>query len=502
MADNASTIINPATGGYDDWFELYNAETNAIDLSGYYLSDDPENWTQYEIPNGCVIPPKGFLLIWADNNPTTTNLVMPTDVHVNFALSRGGESIGLFGPDGSIVDLVEFGSLATDLSEGRYPDGGANIRFLRQPTPGRTNSLPESVVNSAPTIEPIGQKTVVINQTLRFNVIATDPDLPLQQLSYQIVSGATGATIDPISGEFSWTPTVVGTNVFTVRVTDNGEPPLEDTESFVVIVNLTGNQAPILEAIGNKSVDEGSLLTFTARATDDLGQTLRYSLGAGAPNGASIDALSGVFSWVPTELQGPGVYPVTVIVTDDGTPQMSDSETIQIIVREVNSAPVIVPIGTQYLIVGQQLNLEVVGTDSDVPVQNLRYSLEAGAPTGMTIDSVSGQLSWTATATAVGTNTVSVKVSDDGSPVMSSTRSFQIVVGAKPRLEVTRINSNGEKIKISFDSLPDKRYQLEYTDSLGSNWLTNTVLTGTGGKLSITNSVNSPKQRFYKLTVQ
>jgi hypothetical protein len=426
---------------------------------------------------------------------------MPTDVHVNFALSRGGESIGLYGPDGSIVDLVEFGSLDTDISEGRYPDGGPNIRLLQQATPGRTNSLPVLAANTAPTIEPIEDKTAIINQTLRFNVIATDPDLPLQQLSYQIVSGATGATIDPISGEFSWTPAVIGTNIFTIRVIDNGEPPLESVASFKVIVNLTGNQAPILEVIGNKSVDEGSLLTFTARATDELGQTLRYSLGAGVPNGASINAVSGIFSWTPTELQGPGVYSVTVIVTDDGVPQMSDSETIQIIVREVNSAPVIVPIGTQYLIIGQQLNLEVIGTDSDVPVQTLRYSLEVGAPTGMTIDGASGQLSWTATASTVGTNTVSVKVSDDGSPVMIGTRSFQIVVGAKPRLEVTRINSNGEKIKISFDSLPDKRYQLEYTDNLGSNWLTNTILTGTGGKLSITNSVNSPKQRFYKLSV-
>ena len=499
MAD--TTIINPGTGGYDDWFELYNAETNDVDLSGYYLSDNPTNLTQFEIPNGCVIPPKGFLLIWADNNPTTTNLVMPTDVHVNFALNRGGESIGLFGPDGSVVDLIEFGSQTTDLSEGRYPDGGSTIRFLQQPTPGRTNSLPVIGANLPPVIEPIEDKVAVVNQTLRFNVIATDPDLPLQQLSYEIISGPTGATIDPVSGEFSWTPTTVGTNIFTVRVIDNGEPPLEASASFNVIVNLTGNQAPVLEAIGNKAIDEGSLLTFTARATDDPVQALRFSLGNGAPNGASIDAVSGVFSWTPTELQGPDVYSVTIIVTDNGTPQMNDSETIQIVVSEVNSAPVLLPIGTQNLFVGEQLSLQVVGTDSDVPVQNLRYSLESGAPAGMTIDAVSGQLSWTATEATIGTNLVNIKVSDNGNPVMNDTKSFYVIVIARPRLEISRVGSSGELIRISFDSITNKRYQIEYADTLESNWLTNTVLTGNGGKLNITNSVNSPKQRFFRTRV-
>ncbi len=52
------------------------------------------------------------------------------------------------------------------------------------------------------------------------------------------------------------------------------------------------NLAPVLNAIGNKPVDELTLLTFTATATDaDLpANTLTYSLGAGAPIGASITA--------------------------------------------------------------------------------------------------------------------------------------------------------------------------------------------------------------------
>ncbi|MGC8886636.1 MAG: putative Ig domain-containing protein, partial [Verrucomicrobiia bacterium] len=145
--------------------------------------------------------------------------------------------------------------------------------------------------------------------------------------------------------------------------------------------------------------------------------------------------------------------------------------------------------------------VQLIGTDSDVPVQNLRYSLESGAPAGMSVDAVSGLLSWTATASYIGTNTVTVRVSDDGTPPMSATRSFDIVVGGKPKLEVSRIGANGELLKISFDSLPNKRYQIESTDSIASNWQTNATLIGTGSKLSVTNSMNPQKQKFFRARI-
>ena len=76
---------------------------------------------------------------------------------------------------------------------------------------------------------------------------------------------------------------------------------------------------PVLDPIGAKVVDELTTLVFTATATDpDVpGQVLTFSLGPGAPAGASIDPITGVFFWTPTEAQGPGTYPLKVIVTDD-----------------------------------------------------------------------------------------------------------------------------------------------------------------------------------------
>ena len=52
MADNDSTIQDPDGSGYPDWIELYNAGPSAIDLSGMYLTDDPNNPNKWMIPIG------------------------------------------------------------------------------------------------------------------------------------------------------------------------------------------------------------------------------------------------------------------------------------------------------------------------------------------------------------------------------------------------------------------------------------------------------------------
>src|SRR6185503_4854923 len=101
--------------------------------------------------------------------------------------------------------------------------------------------------------------------------------------------------------------------------------------------------------IGDKTVNEGINLTFTATATDaDAGQTLTFSLGTNAPTGATLDPSTGLFSWTPTEEQGPSVVPITIRVFDTGLPACADSETINVTVNEVgggNNCPELALIG-------------------------------------------------------------------------------------------------------------------------------------------------------------
>src|SRR5205807_2554831 len=102
-------------------------------------------------------------------------------------------------------------------------------------------------VNRAPTLAPIANKTVTETTLLMFTNSATDPD-PGPTLTYSLAPGApTNAAVNTTSGVFSWTPTAaqIGTNNFTVTVTDHGVPPLSDTKSFSVMVE----PRPVIQSV-------------------------------------------------------------------------------------------------------------------------------------------------------------------------------------------------------------------------------------------------------------
>jgi len=295
-----------------------------------------------------------------------------------------------------------------------------------------TISITVNEVNAAPVLAPIGNKTVDEQTLLTFTASATDPDMPANALTYSLEGAPAGASINPMTGVFTWTPTEAqgpGTYDVTVKVTDDGTPNLSDFELIQITVNEV-NVAPELAPIGNKTVDEETLLTFTASATDvDLpANTLTYSLDAGSPTGAAINSSTGVFTWTPTEAQGPGIYSITVRVTDNGSPTLADFETITVDVKEVNAAPELAHIGDQSIDEAQLFTFTATATDSDIPANTLTFSLDAGAPAGASITSA-GVFTWTPTeAQGPGTYPVTVRVKDNGSPVLDDFETFMITV--------------------------------------------------------------------------
>jgi hypothetical protein len=147
MADNKKTVLNPVGGAADDWFELYNYGSNAVNLAGFYLTDQTTNHFKFQIPAGYTVAPGGFLLVWADNASVTSGSAL----HVNFKLSKAGSFLGLFQSNGTLIDAVTFGSQETDISEGRYPDAGSQLYFMSVPTPGSRNTF----VDNRPAIETV-----------------------------------------------------------------------------------------------------------------------------------------------------------------------------------------------------------------------------------------------------------------------------------------------------------------------------------------------------------
>lgn len=136
-------MADPVRG--DDWFELYNAGTQPVDLGGLILTDDPSmgGANKFRVPALSFVGAKGFVRYEADGNPGNGF------DHVNFSLDAGGESIRLVnGTTFAPIASVYFGPQAFGVSEGRLPDGAGTIaRFLGSETPGESNyQLPGNVL--------------------------------------------------------------------------------------------------------------------------------------------------------------------------------------------------------------------------------------------------------------------------------------------------------------------------------------------------------------------
>lgn len=136
MASNSQTISDPQ-GGYDDWIELYNTSAEAIDLSGYYLSNDIKKQRKWRFLMGTKIGGHSYLLIWADKGYYYTKSDSGI-LHTNFALSRFGGEILLLDKDekgNAVLDRVSFGRQREDIPINRSPDGSFTTQHA--PTPGR-----------------------------------------------------------------------------------------------------------------------------------------------------------------------------------------------------------------------------------------------------------------------------------------------------------------------------------------------------------------------------
>lgn len=164
----------------------------------------------------------------------------------------------------------------------RVTDGGS-------PSLSATASFSVGVneVNQAPVLASIGSKTVAEGTLLTFKATATDADLPANILTYGLVGAPAGATIDPTSGVFTWTPgpADAGSKTFTVTVTDSGTPALSHQRS--VTVTVTGRPDLTLSALSTKTTIVG------------LGRTLSASSTVANPGASKAGASAVYFSLSP-----------------------------------------------------------------------------------------------------------------------------------------------------------------------------------------------------------
>ena len=137
MSSNSRSLYDPA-GGYQPWFELYNAGTSNVNLAGYYLTGSLSNLFRFQVPAGYSLTPGGYLLVWTDGQ-TSQNTGGASDLHVPFSL-RQSQLIALLNPAGQVVDAVDLLPQAADVSSGSNPDGDPAVLNLPAPSPRRSNN--------------------------------------------------------------------------------------------------------------------------------------------------------------------------------------------------------------------------------------------------------------------------------------------------------------------------------------------------------------------------
>lgn len=134
MANN-DTTHSDGRDQFDDWIEIYNPGTRAVDLGGLYLSDDSENPAKWRMPAE-RLKAGDHLLVWCDDDQEQGFL------HTTFKLDAKGEEIGLYERDlrsNVVIDRVVFDEQEDDVAFGRSPDGSENLIALPYATPERAN---------------------------------------------------------------------------------------------------------------------------------------------------------------------------------------------------------------------------------------------------------------------------------------------------------------------------------------------------------------------------
>ncbi|WNO11572.1 putative Ig domain-containing protein [Teredinibacter sp. KSP-S5-2] len=250
-----------------------------------------------------------------------------------------------------------------------------------------------------------------------YDAEATDPDAR-ERLEFALQVAPTGMTVDATTGVINWTPinAQVGQQTVILRVTDNQGAFAEQV--FTVTVSNV-NQAPVISSSPVTSATELQAYSYQVIAVDpDLGDSLSYRLST-APQGMTINA-QGAISWTPTVGQA-GTQSVTVVVEDAAG--LSDTQNFSISVEERNLAPTIDSSPVTQAVENTLYQYQVTAIDGNGDA--LTYAL-GQFPPGMTIEPLTGLVSWTPTTEQIGTHDIIVVVSDTRGG--SGSQSFTVTV--------------------------------------------------------------------------
>jgi hypothetical protein len=180
-----------------DWIELHNTNGHAINIGGWFLSDDSDDLKKYEIADTTIIEPYGYIVFYEDLHfgNASSSLGMKDQLFTlsgdeGFGLSENGETLYLHsGSNGELTgysDNEKFGASETGVAFGRYlkSTGSYNFVAMSENTPGGANAYPK-----------VGP--VIINEIMYNPPLAGDSEY-VELLN---ISDFTVVLYDPVTGE-------------------------------------------------------------------------------------------------------------------------------------------------------------------------------------------------------------------------------------------------------------------------------------------------------------
>lgn len=216
----------------------------------------------------------------------------------------------------------------------------------------------------------------------------------------------------------------VGNHLITITAQDPAGATVQDQFNLQVLDVL---HAPVINPIADQSTDEFILLTFTASASDaDAQDTLTYSIINAIPDGASLNPVTGLFSWTPNETHGGNSYVLTVQVSDNTG--LTDSTSVNIFVNEIDNAPIA---NDDFATLDEDtlITVAVLANDSDdVSLVPASVSITQAASSGqVSIDSVTGDITYQPDENFNGSDFLRYTVSDPAGNVSNeATVSFTV----------------------------------------------------------------------------
>jgi hypothetical protein len=251
-------------------------------------------------------------------------------------------------------------------------------------------SGPPPTGNEPPDLHKIGDKEVVVGETLELVLEAADPE-------GAVVTFSAYGELPPDSkffkgdARFVWTPAQQGGPYLVTFVASDGSAFDSETVSFRAVTEKQ-NHAPEFEALGDQFPAAGQPYSLLVQATDQDGDTLTFSVQGELPPGAAFDPAGALFQWTPTPDLAGSEHRVIFSVTDG---QLKDTVDVLFIVTggtDGNQPPEVATIPSQEIAVGKTLTLTIQATDPD----NDPLVFDAtDTPPGSTWDAIGHTLTWT-----------------------------------------------------------------------------------------------------------